>query len=200
MHFEPGEFYHIYNRGNNKQVIFFCEQNYSFFLRKVRDQLVPVCDIVAYCLMPNHFHFLIKANSNGLKERNSFGGNPMQELAYRIGILLSSYSQAVNKQRNTSGSLFQQRTNARILNEMKGGSQVSYFEQCFHYIHQNPLVGGLVKDISAWPYSSYLDYIGVRNEPLCKKDVFFSTMRISAEEIMKRTLERVEDKILDKIF
>jgi putative transposase len=200
MHFKPGEFYHVYNRGNNKQVIFFCEKNYSFFLRKVRDQLVPVCDIVAYCLMPNHFHFLIKANNNGLKERNSFGGKPMQELAYRIGILLSSYSQAINKQRNTSGSLFQQRTNAKILNEMRSESQVSYFEQCFHYIHQNPLVAGLVKDISTWPYSSYLDYIGVRNETLCKKEAFFSTMRISAEEIMKRTLEKVDEKILEKIF
>jgi putative transposase len=113
MHFERGEFYHVYNRGNNKQVIFFEEKNYMFFLKKVNDQLLPFCDIIAYCLMPNHFHFLIHPGPNGLTERNSFGGKPMQELAYRIGILLSSYSQAINKHNRTTGSLFQQKLRQR---------------------------------------------------------------------------------------
>ena len=139
MFFVQGEFYHLYNRGNNKQIIFFSEKNYIFFLAKVKDQLLPYSEIIAYCLMPNHFHFLLQPTENGLKERNTFGGKSMQELAYRIGILLSSYSQAINKQNKTTGSLFQQKTKAKILSEISNGSRISYFEQCFHYIHQNPV-------------------------------------------------------------
>src|SRR5258705_5425334 len=167
MYFESGEFYHVYNRGNNKQIIFFNERNYLYFLEKVRDQLLPFSDIIAYCLMPNHFHFLLRANDNGLKERNSFGGKPMQELAYRIGILLSSYSQAINKQNKTTGSLFQQKTKAKILSETNNGVRTSYFEQCFHYIHQNPSVARMVKDVAGWSYSSYQDYIGLIEGTLC---------------------------------
>ena len=110
MKFEAHEFYHVYNRGNNKQLIFFNNDNYLFFLKKIEAQLKPVSEIIAYCLMPNHFHILIQANGKSLKERNTFGGKPMQELAYRVGILLSSYSQAINKQNKTTGSLFQQKT------------------------------------------------------------------------------------------
>jgi hypothetical protein len=96
--FYPNEYYHIYNRGNNQQPIFFNHSNYIFFIQKIRDQLLPVADIIAYCLMPNHFHFIIHANEISIKERKSFGGKPMQEFTYRLGILLSSYAQAINKQ------------------------------------------------------------------------------------------------------
>jgi putative transposase len=65
MHFDQGEFYHVYNRGNNQQVIFFNERNYLFFLKKIREQLLPVSDIIAFCLMTNHFHFMLKATDEG---------------------------------------------------------------------------------------------------------------------------------------
>jgi putative transposase len=78
------EYYHIYNRGNNKQPIFFKPDNYIFFLKKMRQQLLPVADIIAYCLMPNHFHLIILANESSIRERESFGGKPMQEFAYRL--------------------------------------------------------------------------------------------------------------------
>lgn len=62
MHFNAGEIYHVYNRGNNRQTIFFNDKNYLYFLGKVKKYLYPNCDILAWCLMPNHFHFLIHAN------------------------------------------------------------------------------------------------------------------------------------------
>ena len=200
MKFIKDEFYHVYNRGNNKQVIFFNERNYLFFLKKVRDQLLPFSDIVAYCLMPNHFHFLLRANDEGLKERNSFGGKPMQELAYRIGILLSSYSQAINIQNNTTGSLFQQKTKAKILSETDNGARISYFEQCFHYIHQNPGVARIVKDLVDWPYSSYPDYVELRKGTLCSKKLFYSLTGMNAEDIKTKTMDNIDDKILKKLF
>lgn len=200
MDFIQGEFYHVYNRGNNRRMIFFNERNYIFFIQKIRAQLLPVSEIVAYCLMPNHFHFLLKANDGGLTERNSFGGKPMQELAYRIGILLSSYSQAINTQNKSTGSLFQQKTKAKILCETNNGARISYFEQCFHYIHQNPAVAHIVKKPDEWPYSSYPDYTGLRGGTLCNKKSFYSLTGIGPEEIRKRTMEKIDEKILEKLF
>ena len=120
MHLIQNEFYHVYNRGNNKQRIFFTDANYLFFLKKIREQLLLVSKIISYCLMPNHFHLIIMATEKSITERPSFGGKPMQEFPYRIGILLSSYSQAINKQNKTTGSIFQQKTKAKILVERTG--------------------------------------------------------------------------------
>ena len=59
MLLETNHIYHIYNQGNNKQKIFFREDNYLFFLQKMKTHLLPYADIMAWCLMPNHFHWMI---------------------------------------------------------------------------------------------------------------------------------------------
>lgn len=59
MQFEPNVIYHIYNQGNNRQVVFHKREHYLFFLRKMRSYLLPYGDLLAYCLMPNHFHWLL---------------------------------------------------------------------------------------------------------------------------------------------
>ncbi|MEJ8817064.1 hypothetical protein [Lacibacter sp. H407] len=199
MHLEEGEFYHIYNRGNNKQSIFFNDDNYVFFIKKIREQLLPVADILAYCLMPNHFHILIKANEQSVKERNSFGGKPMQEFAYKIGMLLSSYTQAVNKANKTSGSLFQQKTKAKLLAEEINNHKVSYLEHCFFYIHQNPLAADLVKDLNDWKYSSHLDYCDKRNGTLCNKELFFSFTGLTVSDIIHHSETAIDPEISFKL-
>ncbi len=172
MNFLLDEVYHIYNRGNNKQLIFFNAGNYLFFIRKLRDQIAPYCDILCWCLMPNHFHLIICANKESCKERLSFGNKSMQELSYRTGILLSSYSQAINKQNKTTGSLFQQKTHSKMVtaatDQNKGGN---YLINSMHYCHQNPLRAQLVKKMEDWPYSSFLDYCGLRNGTLSNKSL-----------------------------
>lgn len=67
MQFEASNLYHIYNRGNNKQPIFFNRDNYLYFLTKVKKHIASNCDILAWCLMPNHFHFLVHANISTVK-------------------------------------------------------------------------------------------------------------------------------------
>lgn len=59
MQFEDNQWYHVYNRGNNRQRIYFTTENYLFFIRKIRRQITPLANVIAYCLMPNHFHLLI---------------------------------------------------------------------------------------------------------------------------------------------
>ncbi len=172
MEFLPNEAYHIYNRGNNKQIIFYNEENYFFFLRKMQSQIKPHCDILCWCLMPNHFHLIINCNDASCKPRESFGGKGIPELSFRIGKLLSSYSQAINKQNKTTGSLFQQKTKSKALTEIKDKNKGSnYLVNAMHYCHQNPWKAGLVKKIEDWPYSSFPDYCGLRNGTLCNKNM-----------------------------
>jgi putative transposase len=152
MIFEPANLYHLYNRGNNKNPIFFNRENYLFFLKKVKALLCPYCSILAYCLMPNHFHFLISTLEN---HRDN-------DLNKAIGILLRSYTRAINLQENRTGSLFQQRTKAKSLTD----SSDMYPDICFNYIHQNPLKAGLVTKMEDWEFSSFKDFLGIRNGSL----------------------------------
>jgi len=130
----PDNIYHIYNRGNNKQKIFFTKKNYLFFLQKVKAELKPFSDIICYCLMPNHFHFMLSTFNNFDEEKFNNG--------YRI--LLSSYTKAINVQENRTGSLFQQNSKAKCLTALSNYKSNNYGLVCFNYIHQNPLNAGLV--------------------------------------------------------
>ena len=200
MNLVTNEFYHVYNRGNNKQTIFFNDENYLFFLKKIRAQLSPVSSIISYCLMPNHFHFIIMATEQSIITRPSFGGKPMQEFPYRIGILLSSYSQAINKQNKTTGSLFQQKTKAKILVERINEKQENYLVNCFHYLHKNPVTAKLVKELKDWPYSSYPDYAGLRNGSLCNKELFFKMTGLTTEDVIAGELEETDEAIIEKLY
>jgi putative transposase len=200
MNLIQNEFYHIYNRGNNKQRIFFNDNNYLFFLKKIRDQLSPVCTIISYCLMPNHFHFIIMATEKSIVNRSSFGGKPMQEFPYRVGILLSSYSQAINKQNHTTGSLFQQKTKSKILIERTGEIYENNLVNCFHYLHRNPLTAKLVQHPNDWPFSSYPDYAGIRNGTLCNKDLLFKITGLTNQDIINGCFEEQDSLIIEKLF
>jgi REP element-mobilizing transposase RayT len=122
--------------------------------------------------MPNHFHLIINANEESCKERLAFGYKNMQVLSYRIGILMSSYSQAINKQNKTTGSLFQQKTHSKSVTALKEQNKGrNYLINCMHYCHQNPWKAGLIEKIEDWPYSSFPDYCGFRNGTLCNKNL-----------------------------
>lgn len=84
---------------------------------------------------------------------------------YGLGILLSSYAQAINKQENRTGSLFQQKTKAKFIADER------YAVNCMHYIHQNAYKACLTKRIEDWPYSSFPDYAGLWNGNLCNKQM-----------------------------
>jgi putative transposase len=179
MHFEPDDLYHVYNRGNEKQKLFFNRENYLFFLRKVRKEWRPYADVLVYCLMPNHFHFILKIKSHGcdfvvLKGKQTH----MQNLSKTIGKTLSSYTQAINLERSRTGNLFQKKTKAKNLRDCHG----SYLINCVHYIHSNPVAAGLVEHDSEWEFSSFPDYCGVRKGTLCNKELLYEVSGISENE------------------
>jgi REP-associated tyrosine transposase len=207
MQFIDRGIYHIYNRGNNKQPIFFNDNNYLHFLKKVSKEIAPHCDILAYCLMPNHFHFLVQVRSLlaqafkqiDIKESISQNGRiSMQSerhpLSSAIGILLSSYSQAVNRQNGTTGSLFQQKTKAKFLDSINLGLTV------FHYIHQNPIEAGLVQRMEDWEFSSFRDYAGLRSGTLCNRELAFELLLLDRETFYEESYKAIEEKEMRDIF
>lgn len=193
MQFQKGHLYHIYNQGNNRQDIFFERDNYLFFLKKVRTHFLPYCDILAYCLMPNHFHFMVRVKTYDDaigSATQSRAPNPIfnQALNNRqaendfnksIGIMLASYTRAINKRFERTGSLFRQKTKANCVSCSNGlspsfiqtelgallkvcDSLQQYPQVCFNYIHQNPVKARLVKNREDWEFSSARDYLGLR--------------------------------------
>ncbi len=147
--FEPGNFYHLYNRGNNRQTIFFERENYLHFLRLVRRYLTPEeVEILAYCLMPNHYHLLVHFKAGNLSEQ--------------MKVLSLAYTKGMNVRYNRVGSLFQGRfCSIQVDRE-------SYLVHLVRYIHLNPVKVGLVMHPREWEFSSYREYAGQRQGTLPK--------------------------------
>lgn len=188
MNFELGSFYHLYNRGNQRGKLFFSTENYLYFLRKTRTELLPFADILAYCLMPNHYHFLIRLKDHENADVSKF--------ARKIGTLQSSYTRAIQKERDLRGSLFQQKAKAKLLED-----EYQLFI-CFHYIHQNPLKAGLIKTLGEWPYNSFLDYAGMREGTLINQEVAYKYITIpkKKEQFISESSSVMVDDLLSKIF
>ncbi|NGP88063.1 transposase [Fodinibius halophilus] len=149
MDLETGCYYHLYNRSNNCERLFRNTDNYLYFLDNFRNRFEDLLSVFAYCLMPTHFHFLIKVETREI-----------DQLKQHIGIQLSAYTKALNKALGRHGSLFQQHTKAKLIDDQ------AYLIRLLSYIHQNPIRAGLVKDLKSWPFSSYLDLAGYRNGTL----------------------------------
>lgn len=185
MKFENNTIYHIYNQGNNKGQIFFKEENYLFFLKKIRLYVIPHCEVLCYCLMPNHFHFLVYVKEALLdirEEKNGIVKQVRRTLNDSLAIMLRSYTRAINLQENRTGALFREGTKAKdgiiegfvtVKNKeaLLFGGEMNYEATCFRYIHENPVHAKLVKCPTDWIYSSALDYAGLRNGKLCNQEL-----------------------------
>lgn len=123
MILEESHLYHIYNQGNNKQRIFFSHDNYLFFLKKIKQYILPHADILAWCLMPNHFHLMVYVHTFKISvydQKANICSGQVRNLNDSIGLILRTYTRAINKQKNRSGSLFKTHTKAECITEMNG--------------------------------------------------------------------------------
>jgi REP element-mobilizing transposase RayT len=193
MEFYQNELYHIYNRGNNRRRIFYNEDNYIYFLKKVRKFILPYCEILSYCLMPNHFHFLIYAVEQTIRNK-IIGGQEKNILSEGIRNLLQTYTKGINKQNNSTGSLFQQNTKAKIV------SSLDYGITCLNYIHQNPIKARLVRKIEDWPYCSFPDFIGKRAGTLCNKKLAFDILKLNPETFYDDSYRILKHEDIEQLF
>ncbi len=144
---EPGYFYHIYNRGNGCD-IFFEERNYSYFLKQYQKYITPVAETYAYCLLKNHFHFLVRIRDTPEVLKNSevlAETTPVQQFSN----FFNSYAKSINKAYDRSGSLFENRF-GRLLVDSD-----AYFVHLVSYIHRNPQKHGFIDNFRRHRYSSY---------------------------------------------
>lgn len=183
MKFTSGNIYHIYNRGNNKQPVFIEKRNYEFFRAKIKKHIIKYSELICYCLLPNHFHLMVQIKNNTL-------GN---ELSNEIGIMLRSYTRAINLQEERTGSLFQQKTKAKYVN--------SHSVICFNYIHQNPIRAGIADKIDDWEYSSFNEYLGRSRNPICNTELGRSIIGFKTiEEFFKLSYQNIEPEKKDELF
>jgi|SRR5690606_37415283 len=134
---ESSYYYHIYNRGNDKQNLFLEADNYFHFLNLMKKHLVPVSKIFCYCLLKNHFHLLLRINDDA--------ENPSRNLSN----LFNAYTKAINKRYNRTGNLFQRPFKRKIITDD------TYLRELVVYIHLNPETHNLTDDFTMYPYSSY---------------------------------------------
>ncbi|MDI9341937.1 MAG: transposase [Sediminibacterium sp.] len=148
----PDGIYHVYNRANGNEPLFVSEENYVFFIRKYQEFILPVADTFCYCLMPNHFHFLIQIKpEDALKRVVTFPKFETLEklVSKHFSNFFSSYTQAFNKQQNRQGSLFMKNFKRKQVQDEH------HYPKLVHYIHFNPVQANLCKQPEHWPYSSY---------------------------------------------
>lgn len=168
-------FYHIYNRGINGENIFIDIDNYYFFLNKFSKYLSSVCEVYAYCLMPNHFHFLVKIKSKQelekLKNLEMSSNEEIQNglhsfenvFSKQFAKLLSSYTQALNKVSKRHGALLES-----PFKRIKIDSE-EYLRNLILYIHQNPTSMNL--DFKTYVFSSYKAIISTNKTNVKRKEV-----------------------------
>ena len=147
----PGYYYHIYNRGNNREPIFFSDDNYRYFLKSYAEYIEPVAETFAYCLLPNHFHILVQ-----IKEQQGENTKPTSQ---QFANFFNSYTKSINKAYQRTGSLFEKRF-GRIL--IESNEQLLWLVV---YIHRNPQKHGLIADFRHYRHSSYQTILKAGNAP-----------------------------------
>jgi len=136
----PGCYYHIYNRGNNRENLFVEERNYVYFRRLYVKYIEPIAETFAYCLLRNHFHILVR-----IRDPLDIGTEPSRCFSN----LFNAYARAFNRTHHRTGALFQRPFGRLAVTDDR------YFARLVTYIHHNPQRHGFVADFRDWPYSSY---------------------------------------------
>ena len=208
MRLVPGELYHIYNRGNNKERIFYEDRHYRFFQTKMEQYLCPHADLLAFCLLPNHFHLLIRATPQSAivftpKDKSLSGEQPialsgMSMFAHGLQIALSSYTRGFNKMHKRTGSLFTQ--NTRCKRTSAPAHQMDYSVWCFVYIHNNPVKAGLVARPQDWPWSSFRQYLENDRSGLCNISVGREVLSLDINHLIAEHDVHIPHQIIDQIL
>ncbi|MFZ1529869.1 MAG: hypothetical protein WAT19_14020 [Ferruginibacter sp.] len=178
--FFEGSTYHVYGRTNNKELLFKSDENYLYFLRQFSKYLQPFVDTFCWCLLPNHFHFLIRvkqrnaivdhllANDKLLKcEQHYLGGNCTADelIGFEWRRFLTSYSMAFNRQYNRTGNLLN-RPFRRVLID-----DDTYFTQVAIYIHANAQRHKLCKDFKDYKWTSWHSIISDKPTQLYRSEI-----------------------------
>lgn len=175
---KPSKSYHLYTHANGSENLFRNEENFRYFLRRYEEYIPHVADTLAYCLMPNHLHLLVRIKSEKEVIKNfpktdksskvsspshtNLGGlsqdlgglSPIEKrISKQFSNLFNSYTKSYNKMYRRMGSLFIPNFKRKEINSD------SYLTSIIHYIHHNPIHHSFVKLLTDWPWSLYPDFL-----------------------------------------
>lgn len=138
--FAAGEYYHIFNHANGKDNLFTCDDDYSRFLSLLKQFITPHIQVLAWCLMPNHFHLMARVREADL---------PHLAIAEAFRLMFSTYAAQFNAEHKRVGSVFRKRFKHLWIDNSE------YLYQVAHYVHRNPVHHGFVTDLADWRWSSF---------------------------------------------
>jgi REP element-mobilizing transposase RayT len=175
--FSPDQYYHFYNRGNNRQAVFFERDNYLYFLRNIKKYLRGHVEVLAYCLMPTHYHILVRVKQQPPEQQTSQQTSEVlktsevlnakslsSEVSNAMMKLVVSYTKAINKRFSRVGSLFQGQFHGKPI------ETYSHLLNLCMYIHANPVKDGLVFLPEEWEFSNYPEWMNLRAGNLVNRE------------------------------
>jgi len=141
--------YHIYNRGNNSDIVFPDVGNYDYFLFLMKRHLLPIADIYAYCLMNNHFHLVLR-----IKDESDLPDNFKKRPSQAFSNMFNAYTRAINNFTGRTGSLFEKNFERKLI------SEEAYLRNAISYVHCNPVHHGICSNFNEYPFTSIHEYAG----------------------------------------
>ena len=173
----PGLVYHIMARGIERRVIFSDKRDYAFFLNRLDKILSEIdADCLAFALLPNHFHLLMR-----------FGNASISTMMRR---LLTSYALFFNRRHRRAGHLFQNRYKSIICQEGP------YLLELIRYIHLNPIRAGITKSLSElnlYPYAGHSALLGKTHFDWYQPDVVLSYFGCAQKKAVEKYMKFVSD-------
>lgn len=157
---EHGYYYHIYNRGINSTTLFNEKENYEHFLNLFETHIEPIAETFAWCLMKNHFHFLVR-----IKEISEVNSEKVILPSQSFSNLFNAYTKAYNKRYNRHGALFERPFRRKEIDNN------TYFQNAIVYIHNNPVHHKICNHPIEYPWSSYIRCVSEEPTQLKRKEV-----------------------------
>jgi REP element-mobilizing transposase RayT len=215
---EYDKYYHMYNRGINSCNIFEHKVDYEHFLKLYTKYIDPIANTYGWCLMPNHFHFLIRIKDENeigcYKSLNSNGSNdsvrfkiihnlsefeepesvkkpdPTKHLSH----LFNAYAKYFNNKYNRHGSLFEKPFRRKLI------AYENYLKYLVYYIHHNPAHHGFTEDISKYQWSSFQSILSSKQTKLMQEEVielFDDLNNLKKFHKQQHELSQLKDVLID---
>jgi len=180
-------FYHLFNRAVGQEKLFRTNENYLYFLTRMKHHILPVADLYAYSLLPNHFHLVVRVKQEKelidffeVKKGKMFNmsENYLPDFVMeQFSNWLNGYTKAVNKMYKRKGGLFMdyiKRSEATL------DSSLTSF---IFYVHKNAVHHGLTKNIGDWTFDSYNTLVSTMPTALKRSEVieWFGSLKIFIE-------------------
>ena len=189
--FAPDTFYHIFNHAVGNENLFRNDDNFRYFLKKYDEYTDSIWETYAYCLMPNHFHFLVKVKPyESLLQLPKFSDNIHEFVMQKLSNLLNAYAKAYNRKYERKGALFLDFTKRTAV------SDDAYFTTLVNYIHQNPVHHGFCKTPEEWTYSSYRACLSDKKTKIKRQEVIeWFGGKAEFERFHKENLAKLQDEL-----